>query len=281
MTELDIIRFIQSFQQPLLDNFFELITMLGESTVIISIILGIYWCLDKRRGECIAYAFFTSSLLNNTLKNIFKAKRPIGEEGVRSLRVHTATGYSFPSGHSQGAAATYGVVCLIYRKHKLAVILLLIPLLVGLSRLYLGVHYPKDVIAGIILGSITCYITYKLFTKVKNKQLLYLITLIIFLPSVFNSSADFSKSIGTFIGFTIGTWFEANYVNFHVNIKLYKKIIRFIIGIVLIIIVKILFSYLSLQSDYLKFMKESILSFLGFGLYPYMFSKFIELNRTN
>ena len=279
MTELDIIRFIQSFQHPLLDNFFEVVTMLGESTVIISIILGMYWCLDKRRGEYIAYAFFTSLLLNNTLKNIFKAKRPIGEEGVRSLRVHTATGYSFPSGHSQGAAATYGALYLIYRKYKPAVILILITLLVGLSRLYLGVHYPKDVIAGIILGTLTCSITYKLFTKVKNKQLLYLITLIIFLPFVLNSSADFSKSIGAFIGFTLGTGFEAKYVNFDVNIKLYKRVIRFVIGIILLVMIKILFSYLSVQSEYIKFMKESILTFLGFGFYPYIFSKFTSTKR--
>ena len=93
--ELDILRFIQSFHTPFLDQLFEMITILGESSLIISIILGIYWCIDKTSGEYVAYSLFSSLMLNNTVKNIVKAKRPIGEEGIRSLRVHTATGYSF------------------------------------------------------------------------------------------------------------------------------------------------------------------------------------------
>ena len=103
--ELEILRSIQSIANPFLDILFQLITMCGEQIVLISIIAVIYWALDKKFGEYIAYSVLTSVLLNNTIKDIFKMKRPIGEKGIRTLREQTATGYSFPSGHTQSASS--------------------------------------------------------------------------------------------------------------------------------------------------------------------------------
>ena len=91
--ELEILRHIQSIANPFLDFLFQLITICGEQIIIITVIAIIYWSLDKRFGEYIAYSLLTSVLLNNTIKDIFKMKRPIGEEGIRSLREKTATGY--------------------------------------------------------------------------------------------------------------------------------------------------------------------------------------------
>lgn len=273
MTELDIIRMIQSIHNPFLDSFFQLVTMLGESFMIMTIILGVYWCIDKRWGEYIGYSFFTSSLLNNTIKNIVKAKRPMGEEGIRSLRVHTATGYSFPSGHTQGAASTYGALYLLLKKYRYAFVFIIIILLVGLSRLYLGVHYPKDVLGGMIFGGLSSYITYQLFKWSKNRKQLYLITLIIFLPFVFNSSVDFARSIGGFIGFIIGISFEAKFVKFKIDSSPLKKVLRFTIGVGILLILNVLFYRLSIEATYLKFLKESLVSFIGFGVYPYLFKK--------
>ena len=273
MTELDIIRIIQSIHNPFLDNFFQLITMLGESFTIMIIVLGIYWCIDKTSGEYIGYSFFTSGMLNNSIKNIVKAKRPIGEEGIRSLRVQTATGYSFPSGHTQGAASTYGALYLLLKKSRYAFVFMIIIFLVGLSRLYLGVHYPKDVLGGMIFGGLTSYVTYRLFKKSTHRTKLYLITLIIFLPFVLNSSVDFARSMGGFIGFIAGISFEQKFVKFKVNVSIAKKILRFTVGVVILFTINVLFYQLSLESIYLKFIKESLISFIGFGAYPYLFKK--------
>lgn len=273
MTELDIIRMIQSIHNPFLDSFFQITTMLGENFMIMIIILGVYWCINKRWGEYVAYSFFTSAVLNNTIKNIVKAKRPIGEEGIRSLRVHTATGYSFPSGHTQGAASTYGALYLLLKKYKCAIIFIIIIFIVGVSRLYLGVHYPKDVLGGIILGGLSSYITYQLFKRSKNQIQLYLITLIIFLPFVLNSSVDFARSLGGFIGFIIGISFEATFVKFKIERSPLKKILRFTVGVGILVIINVLFYHLSIKGTCLKFLKESIVSFIGFGVYPYLFKK--------
>ena len=163
--ELEILRSIQSIANPFLDFLFQLITICGEQTILIVIISIIYWTKDKKFGEYIGYSVLTSTLLNSTIKDIFKFKRPIGEEGIRTLREKTATGYSFPSGHTQGAASFYSAMAIYIKNKAMYIISALMIILVGFSRLYLGVHYPKDVIVGGILGIITSYICYKLYNK--------------------------------------------------------------------------------------------------------------------
>lgn len=78
--ELEIIRFIQSFHTPLLDQLFQFITQFGEAPFKIMFVLGIYWCIDKRMGEYLSYSFYTNLMFNHTVKNIVNAKRPIGED---------------------------------------------------------------------------------------------------------------------------------------------------------------------------------------------------------
>ena len=166
--ELEILRNIQSIANPFLDKLFELITICGEQLVLISIMCIIYWAIDKKFGEYLAYSVLTSVLLNNSIKDIFKMKRPIGEEGIRTLRAETATGYSFPSGHTQGTASFYGAIAIYLKKRIYYIISTIIILLIGFSRLYLGVHYPKDVIVGAILGVAVSLMSYYLFNKVNH-----------------------------------------------------------------------------------------------------------------
>ena len=164
--ELEILRHIQSISNPFFDFLFQLITICGEQIVLIVIISIIYWALDKKFGEYIAYSVLTSVLVNNAIKDIFKLKRPIGEEGIRTLREETATGYSFPSGHTQGAASFYGSMAIYMKKKAMYIIATIMIVLIGFSRLYLGVHYPKDVIVGAILGVLTAWICYKLYIRI-------------------------------------------------------------------------------------------------------------------
>ena len=117
--ELNIIRAIQSIANPFLDGLFQFITMFGEEAILIPLIAVIYWAFNKRMGEFIAYASLTSVLVNGAIKDIFKAKRPIGEPGIRSLRVETATGYSFPSGHTQGTASFWSAIAIYLKKNYL------------------------------------------------------------------------------------------------------------------------------------------------------------------
>lgn len=182
--ELEILRNIQSIANPFLDILFQLITICGEQMVLVLIISIIYWVKDKKFGEYIAYAVLTSVLVNCVVKDIFKFKRPIGEEGIRTLREKTATGYSFPSGHTQGAGSFYGAMAIYIKKKVMYIIAIIMIILIGFSRLYLGVHYPKDVIVGGILGVLISYICYNIYNKYENKIMVYTITFIIFFTCI-------------------------------------------------------------------------------------------------
>lgn len=272
--ELEILRNIQSIANPFLDFLFQLITICGEQIVLISIISIIYWALDKKFGEYIAYSVLTSVLLNNTIKDIFKMKRPIGEEGIRTLREQTATGYSFPSGHTQGASSFYGAMAIYLKKRVMYIIATVMIILIGFSRLYLGVHYPKDVIVGGILGVLTSLICYKLYNRVENKMLLYVITFAIFIPALtFAHSADFIKGMGTYLGFIIGIYIEKKYVNFSMEGSTGNKIIRVLLGIVILLVLQLGLKVLLPSGTIFSFIRYSLISLVGIGVYPMAFKK--------
>lgn len=273
--ELEILRSIQSIANPFLDILFQLITMCGEQIVLISIIAVIYWALDKKFGEYIAYSVLTSVLLNNTIKDIFKMKRPIGEKGIRTLREQTATGYSFPSGHTQNASSFYGAMAIYLKKRVMHIIATIMIILVGFSRLYLGVHYPKDVIVGGILGVLTSLICYKLYNKFENKMLLYVITFVIFIPALtFAHSADFIKGMGTYLGFIIGIYIEKKYVNFSVEGSTGNKVIRVLLGILILLTLQVGLKVLLPSATIFSFIRYLLISLTGIGIYPMVFKKF-------
>lgn len=272
--ELEILKSIQSIANPFLDVLFELITICGEQIVLISIISIIYWTVDKKFGEYIAYSVLTSVLLNNTIKDIFKMKRPIGEEGIRTLREETATGYSFPSGHTQGTSSFYGAMAIYLKKKIMYIIAITMIILVGFSRLYLGVHYPKDVIVGGGLGILISFICYRLYMKIDNKMLLYSITFLIFLPALtFAHSADFIKGMGTYLGFLIGIFIEKKYVNFSIEGNVGSKIIRVLIGLLILIILKSGLKLILPSGNMFAFIRYSLISFFGIGIYPLIFKR--------
>ena len=272
--ELNIIRAIQSIANPFLDGLFQFITMFGEEAILIPLIAVIYWAFNKRMGEFIAYASLTSVLVNGAIKDIFKAKRPIGEPGIRSLRVETATGYSFPSGHTQGTASFWSAIAIYLKNNYMYAISALIIILVAISRLYLGVHYPKDVLFGAIFGILTSSIAYKLFNKVNNKIGLYFGTFIVFMPVLlYAHSADFIKGMGTFLGFALGIYVEKKYVNFSVEGKSANKILRVVIGLAILILLKVGLKAVFPNKLVFHFLRYFIIVFFGIGLYPAIFKK--------
>lgn len=272
--ELEIIKAIQSIHNEFFDMLFQLITMFGEEVVIIAVLAYIYWNVDKKLGELIAYSSFTSLLVNNTIKGLVDAKRPIGEVGIRSLRVETATGSSFPSGHSQGAASFYGTIAMYFKNKSTYILATIIILLVGISRLYLGVHWPKDVICGIIFGLIVSTICYYLFYKVKDRKKLYIITFIVFIPVVvFAGSIDLIKGMGTFLGFIVGVFLEEKYINFTIPTKNNNKIIRILLGLIILITLKTGLKVVFPQHIIFDFIRYAIIGLVAIAGCPCLFKK--------
>ena len=271
--ELEIIRTIQSINNPFLDNFFELMTILGEETFTVPLLAFIYWAVDKKFGEIIAFTAFTSLLFNNSIKDIFKFKRPIGEEGIRTLRSETATGYSFPSGHAQGAASTLTAIALYLKNKTVSILSGILIFLVGFSRIYLGVHYPKDAIAGIILGILIAFLCAKLYQKVDHIKLYFIILAIFLFALSFSRSMDFIKSLGSYFGFFVGIFIEKKYVNFTTDGTLPRKMLRVIIGVAIVLGIKSGLKVLFPDELIFHFIRYFFLTFFAIGIYPAIFKK--------
>ncbi|MZQ85395.1 phosphatase PAP2 family protein [Paenibacillus sp. 5J-6] len=153
----EIISFIQDLETPSLTNIMKLFTFVGGGLPVVVVTVIILFFLYKvlhHRSELILFigVVVGSVILNETLKLIFKRARPVLH------RIIEANGFSFPSGHSMAAFSLYGVVAFLLWRHistalgrsMLIVISIVMIIMIGISRIYLGVHYPSDVLGGFL-----------------------------------------------------------------------------------------------------------------------------------
>jgi undecaprenyl-diphosphatase len=165
--QLTIMEFFQGMASPALDTIVELMTMLGEETVFIVAVALFLWLSSKKQGFVIFSTLFTSLIGMSVLKAVIRAPRPFQViEEIKGKRVATATGYSFPSGHTTGAASFYSALALTFRKRQVSILCAVAILLVGFSRMYLGVHWPIDVFGGLALGITVTFVTYGWFSRI-------------------------------------------------------------------------------------------------------------------
>ena len=230
--ELEILRAIQSISNGFLDILFEGISFLAEKYFIMVLLMLIYWVIDKKFGEYLAYSVLTGMTLNNGLKSLFDMPRPIGEEGIRTLREETATGQSFPSGHSQASASLSWSIAGYIKKRWMYIVAIIYPILVAFSRMYLGVHYPKDVVVGVIEGIAVSYLCLWLFNKVKNRLVLYCVTLAALLPFCFaGMNDDFVKACGMYLGFIVAVFIDKKFINYNIKVRYPMRFLRFGLGL--------------------------------------------------
>jgi len=167
--DIEILLALQGFRNgagSFLAAFLSKMTWLGELPTTIIAMALIYWCVNKDFGAYFLMGWSGNRLVNGMLKVTACAYRP----WIRDARIvpygdsiTTATGYSFPSGHTMNAATLFGGVAV--RKdypRALRIVLGLLVLLVGFSRNYLGVHTLQDVLAGIVAGTLVMFLTMKL-----------------------------------------------------------------------------------------------------------------------
>ncbi len=168
---MPLLYFFQQIRNPILDAFFGAITYAGDEIVFLAAAILLYWCIDKKAGYLVMSAGFCGTILNQFMKITFRIPRPWVLDPnftiVESARA-AATGYSFPSGHATSVTTCMGSIGLWFKNKTVKIIAFAILFCVLLSRMYLGVHTPLDVIVGFALGALCLGVLYWLFIKVKD-----------------------------------------------------------------------------------------------------------------
>lgn len=149
------------------DNYFIFITKFGNPLSVLIVVLVFILLFRNRDSLLLSISAFNSVFLNMLIKQIIRRERPNG------LRLIKQGGYSFPSGHAMISVCVYGFLLYLvwtkvknkYLKYGISVFLLLLILSIGISRIYVGVHYATDVLAGYILATIEVILLIELSNK--------------------------------------------------------------------------------------------------------------------
>ena len=160
---MEFLRFLESIRTPVGDALMSFITLFGEETLFIVLALVFFWCIDKKRGFYLLFTCFAGTVCIQFLKMAFRIPRPWVLDPnftiVESAR-EAATGYSFPSGHTQCAAGLWGGIARSAKKRAVQIGGTALVLLVGLSRMYLGVHTPLDVLVSLGIALVVIFALY-------------------------------------------------------------------------------------------------------------------------
>ena len=265
--EVSLMQWLQSVIPARVISVFSFLSAFGDETFMILVFGFLYWSLDKKLAKKMGLVILMGLCLSSMLKNVFLRRRPYFDHD--EIKIHrmvdreadlydaAAQGYSFPSIHSANAVGLFCHLPLLIRKKRTLILAALMPLLVGISRVVVGAHYPTDVLAGWAIGLCSLFLVTGLQRRVKSKAVLYTLLLITVLPGfLFCRSTDFFSSAGLLIGYIAGTLLEEKAVRFENTRNPVRMILRLAGGIALYAALNTLFK--------LPFSKE----FLNSGTYP-------------
>ena len=237
--ELQFLKWLESLRTDFLTTLFEGITILGEETLVILLVVALWFAVDSRLAQKVFFVTICSTGLNGIVKNIAQVPRPF-DKGILPVRQETATGFSFPSGHTQNFSTWSTLFAIKFKKTWLTILTAVLITLVAFSRLYLGVHYPSDVIVGMALGVGMAFLGNYLFEREKDLKKLYVAVLIVFTPFIVyflivanERFADFFKVFGMMGGLTLVAFLQEKCDPLSYDVPWWKKLIRIVIGVAL------------------------------------------------
>ena len=265
----------------------------GEQLLLVVIMGFLYWGLNKEFGKYVGLNVLMANVWNPMIKNLVLRLRPYFVPGynVKLLRLIdenadamdvAAQGYSFPSGHSCNAVTVYGSLAAHEKKRKIFwVLAVLLPLLVGFSRVFVGAHYPTDVLGGWVLGIIIVTLIPWLKRKIKNRWIFYGILLLSSVPGFFFcTSNDYFSSFGMLLGFILAEPFEERFVKFENTKNIFRCILRTIGGGLIYFglnaalkmpFPKELLEAGNFVSQLIRMLRYAVVIFVVIGVYPMLF----------
>lgn len=232
MFDVGLIQWLQTFSFPALDRFFQLFTHLGSHYAYMAIIPFVYWVVDRRVGARLGGLFLTSMWLNGLVKEYMVLPRP-DPELVRVMADEPSPG--FPSGHAQGAMTLWGYLAVALQRRWLTWLAAVLIVLLPLSRLYLGVHFPADIVGGLSLGAVLIGLFVLLTnmgfgSRLTVRQRMFWILVIPVLLYPFYQTGTSEQIIGFFIGFFTADILGRDVAPFKEKVPVAQQIVKLLIG---------------------------------------------------
>lgn len=267
---------------PNLEFFFRYITEFGSTLIYMGIFFTLFWAIDKNLAKKLIFIYISSNFINYYAKSIIGNSRPDQTEWILISASHLST----PSGHAMSSMVVWGYLGVKLRNILSLILSIIIIILVGLSRMYLGVHWFGDILTGWLFGLIIISGA-SLFEQFKIEQdkifkIYLLIAFFGFIALIFTefiniANYNFGTVGGQFIGVGIGLALEHKYISFQTNIeenKTWKIIVRIFIGILLVSIL-FLALYLIIDSDifWQVSLHYIIVYIVGIFIWPFIFQR--------
>ena len=169
---MSVLYWLESIRNPFLDALMQFFTYFGDELLFIVLALTVFWCVDKREGYYLLFVGFFGTILNQFLKLLYRIPRPWVKDPTFQpvdSALSGATGYSFPSGHTQNVTGTLGSIARWSKRAGVRVLCVVVLLLTAFSRMYLGVHTPLDVGVSLAIGVVLVFAFYPIVRKAAEK----------------------------------------------------------------------------------------------------------------
>ena len=257
---MEFLYFLEKIRVPIVNEFMLLITQFGEETAFLVVALIVFWCVDKTKGYYILSVGFLGTVANQFMKLLFRIPRPwVLDENFTILEQarEAATGYSFPSGHTQSAVGTFGALAYTTKNRLLKIGAICIAVLVPFSRMYIGVHTPMDVLVAVIIAVVLILILRPIVLG-ENKELIPAMFCVMLLlaagflcfvelykfptnTNVHNLESGRENAytlIGALLGLFVVYIVDKKWQNFSTKAVWWAQILKVMIGLALVLAVK-------------------------------------------
>ena len=305
---MEFLRFLEDLRTPWLDQLMLFITSFGEELVFIGIAVTLLWCINKYQGYYMLSVGFIGMQINQLLKVLFRIERPWVRdpsfEAVDAAKAQ-ATGYSFPSGHTQNAVGTFGSIARWCKTRWIGIVCWTLAVLVAFSRMYLGVHTPADVLVSFVVAAVLVFALYPIFRDAdKNPRrvrmllcvlLVWAIAQIFFMeffpfPAAAEGERLYSglinayKIAGVAVGFVIAFELDQRVIRFETSAVWWAQMLKLVIGLALTFGAKELGGLLFDQIPYApigKALEYLVMVLFAACVWPLTFRWFARLGRKD
>ena len=288
--EVNFIIFLQSFFPGFVFGLFKIIADVISKNVLAFIFISIYLVYNKDWGKFTLLSLGVAGVCCEFVKVCVARLRPYAVvDKIKCIQAVVADknpldfkiqGYSFPSGHTMMATNLFLAIP-VYIKNILYVAIGLIGvLIVALSRIGLGVHFPTDTIAGFLIALVIILILSHIYSKIENRAYLYLgIIALSFVGIIFCSEMSYIKYVALALGISLGFLFEEKYVNFENPKSRRDATVRFVGAVILFILLFVLIPKFAGSGDLFKCIEYSLFTFIMLAIYPLAFKKIDRMDN--